>query len=452
MSGKRTFEGPLRVFEEDFRLYLLGLGYSELSVVLRVNLLAHLGRWMAGEGLAPGGLDEAAIERFVAVRQETHVDLARVGDVGRVVDFLRSRSVIPERAAPLIQDFGAVDGLLREWSSYLWLERSLATSTVERYGGLVRPFLESMEHEGVLDPSGFTASDVHLFMGKALSGSSPSTGKYLVTAMRSLLGYLYVTGRLGHPLVGAVLGCCLYRDAGLPRWLPADEVAAMIDSCDLATVGGRRDRAIMAVISRLGLRAGEVSKLTLDDVGWRAGTLRVEGKGGYTDLMPIPTDVGQALMEHLTGAPAPPLGERGLFLRLRAPIRPLTSAGVKSVVRAAATRAGYDAVGSHRLRHTVATATLNAGATLEEVSQLLRHRSLASTTIYAKVDLAHLSLIARPWPVANAGTDTPPKTRAMRPRKINPVPTLTAEQVATLMRIARPWPSSRPASLKEGIK
>lgn len=452
MFGVRFLEGPLSDFEEDFRLHLTGLGYSELSIGLRVRLLSHLSRWMSGEGLVPGELDEAAVERFVAVRQETHVDLAGVSDVERVVEFLRSRSVIPVRTEPLIQAPGAVDGLLYEWGRYLRLERSLLALTVARYGGLIRPFLESMEYGGVLDPSGFTASDIQLFMGKAQPGESLETQKYLVSAMRSLLGYLYVTGRVGHPLVGAVLGHSGYRDAGLPRWLPAGDVAAMIDSCDLATVDGRRNRAILVVISRLGLRAAEVSKLALEDVDWRAGTLRVAGKSGYTDLMPVPDDVGQALLEYLTGAPTRPPEARGLFLRLRAPTGPLSSAGVKHVVRTAARRAGLGPVGSHRLRHTVATATLNAGATLEEVGQLLRHRSLTSTTIYAKVDLAHLSLITRPWPVVNEGTDTPVKPRAMRPRQINPVPRLTTEQVATLIQIARPWPSSRPASLKEGIK
>ncbi|WP_449372892.1 tyrosine-type recombinase/integrase [Arthrobacter psychrolactophilus] len=345
-----------------------------------------------------------------------------------------------------------VDELLLRWATYLRTERSLKESTVMNYCQLVRPFLESMEVGGGLDPSGFTGGDVYVFMGKTLPGFSPVTGNLLVSAMRSLLGYLYVTGQISHRLEGAVLGRARYRNAGLPRWLPVDEVAAMIGSCDLVTVRGRRDRAIMIAISRLGLRAGEVSKLTLDDVDWRSGTLRVVGKGGYMALMPIPIDVGQALMEYLTRAPASPPGERGLFLRLRAPIEPLTSGGITSLVRAAAMRAGYEAVGAHRLRHTVATATLNAGATLEEVSQLLRHRSLTSTTIYAKVDLAHLSLIARPWPVVNSETGTPAATRAMRPRKINPVPVLTAEQVAVLRQVARPWPSISPTSLKGGSK
>lgn len=297
-----------------------------------------------------------------------------------------------------------VDEVLADWSVFLVTERGIKPSTAVSYLWFGRPFLLSLVVDGKFELATVTAADVSDFLRSSLTEFAPSTRTYVLSVMRSLLRFLFVSGRIPRRLDGAVLGSAGHRDAGVPRWLPVSDVALMLAACDVKTVGGSRDVAVLTVISRLGLRAAEVAGLTLDDVDWRAGTLRVAGKGGYFDVMPLPADVGEALMNYLSLAPPRPAGERALFLSLKYPVKALNTPALGQSVCMAGVRAGLGKVGPHRLRHTVATATVNAGASLEEVGQLLRHRWLGSTTIYAKVDISHLALLARPWPKENSAS------------------------------------------------
>jgi site-specific recombinase XerD len=174
-------------------------------------------------------------------------------------------------------------------------------------------------------------------------------------------------------------------------------VAALLASCDPASLGGRRDRAILVLLARLGLRAGEVAGLELDDLDWRAGEISVHGKGSRQERLPLPADVGEALVAYLHGG-RPRAGCRTVFLRLNAPAEGLTVPAVTAVVYRACARAGLPRAGAHRLRHSAASAMLAGGATLTEVGQVLRHARLGTTAIYAKIDQAALRSLARPWP------------------------------------------------------
>jgi site-specific recombinase XerD len=175
-------------------------------------------------------------------------------------------------------------------------------------------------------------------------------------------------------------------------------VSRLLASCDRGTPGGRRDYAILTVLARLGLRAGEVAGLELDDLDWRGGEIIVRGKGNRAERLPLPADVGEAVAGYLrAGRPATAAG-RTVFVRVKAPRRALTKGGVTQVVAAAGRRAGLGPLSAHRLRHTVATELLRAGAPLAEIGQLLRHRSALTTAIYAKVDRDALRTIARAWP------------------------------------------------------
>jgi len=199
-------------------------------------------------------------------------------------------------------------------------------------------------------------------------------------------------------LVGAVPSVAHWRLAGLPRALDADQVRRLLASCDQTSTAGRRDFAILMLLARLGLRRGEVAAIELGDLDWRAGEILVRGKGNRHERLPLPADVGQAVADHLRpGRPKSAEG-RCVFLRLRAPHRALGAGGVGDVVIAAGRRAGLGAIGAHRLRHTAATEMLRAGASLPEIGQVLRHRRVSSTAIYAKVDREALRSLARPWP------------------------------------------------------
>jgi integrase len=222
--------------------------------------------------------------------------------------------------------------------------------------------------------------------------------KMLVTALRSLLVFLHVERLIERPLAQVVPSVALWRLAGLPRGLDAAQVAAIVDSCDRGTVAGRRDLAILLLLVRLGMRRGEVARLRLDDIDWRAGELLVCGKGPRVERLPLPADVGEALVAYLRDGRPINAGTRAVFLRVRAPRGAMTPHGITQVVVSASKRAGLGEITAHRLRHTAASELLRRGAPLFEVGQLLRHRTELTTTIYAKVDRDRLRELARPWP------------------------------------------------------
>lgn len=190
--------------------------------------------------------------------------------------------------------------------------------------------------------------------------------------------------------------------AGLPKALELDQVRRLLSSCDRDTANGRRDFAILTMLVRLGLRAGEVAGLGLDDIDWRAGETVIRGKGRRTEQVPLPADVGEAVAAYLRNGRPPTAEGRSVFVRFKAPHRALSAGGVSQVVAAAGLRAGLGRIHAHRLRHTAATEMLRAGAPLSEIGQLLRHRRLLTTAIYAKVDREALRTIARPWPGGEA--------------------------------------------------
>ncbi|MGZ6588731.1 MAG: site-specific integrase, partial [Solirubrobacteraceae bacterium] len=219
-----------------------------------------------------------------------------------------------------------------------------------------------------------------------------------VGELRSLLRFLFVRGFTSLALGDAVPPVASWRDTRIPRAVPPADVERLIASCDRSTLDGARDAAIVLLLARLGLRSIEVARLELSDLDWRAGELLVRGKGGREDRLPLPDDVGTALAEYLTVRGRREF--RRVFLTLRAPTRPIRPDLVGDVVRRACERAGVAEFTPHRLRHALASEMLAQGASLQEISQVLRHRHLSTTAIYAKVDLERLRQVALPWPGA----------------------------------------------------
>src|SRR5258705_5510601 len=215
--------------------------------------------------------------------------------------------------------------------------------------------------------------------------------------MRSLLRFLHYDGVLPVSLLDAVPKVANHEQ-GLPHFVPPEQVQRLLASCDRDSVAGRRDLAMITVMVRLGLRAGEVAALALDDLDWRYGEITVRGKGPRTARLPLPVDVGQAITEYLQhGRPATAL-DRCVFVRVKAPHQGLSGRGVSWAVRSASQRAGLEPLGSHRLRHTAATAMLHAGASLAEIGQVLRHRRTQTTTVYATVDTYRWRTLDHPSP------------------------------------------------------
>jgi integrase len=221
--------------------------------------------------------------------------------------------------------------------------------------------------------------------------------------LRSILDWLHLTGAVPVSLAGAVPAAAGSRLRGLPKGLDEDQLRRLLSSCDRRRATGRRDYAILLMLARLGLRAGEVAALGLDDIDWRAGEISVRGKGNSSERLPLPADVGAAIAAYLRrGRPVTAQG-RSVFVRVNAPHGPATVQLVTLVVSAAGQRAGLGQIHAHRLRHTAATAMLRAGTPLGEVGQVLRHRSTHTTALYPKVDRAALVVLARPWPGTGTG-------------------------------------------------
>jgi integrase len=246
-----------------------------------------------------------------------------------------------------------------------------------------------------------TAGVVTEFVMAEARHGKVASAKAMTTRLRCFLRFLHVNGLTPISLVGAVPSVAGWRGASLPKALEAVEVARLLKSCDRRTSVGRRDFAILMVLSRLGLRAKEVARLQLGDIDWRLGELAVRGKGNRHDRLPLPVDVGEAIVGWLQRG-RPRCAATEVFVRVRAPQRGLSSEGVSAVVWHACERAGMPRMGAHRLRHTAATQLLQAGGTLAEVGQALRHRSSGEvTSMYAKVDRRSLAALVRRWPGAS---------------------------------------------------
>jgi site-specific recombinase XerD len=391
--------GPLSAFAAGFADELANQGYRPGPARQQVCLLAHLSRWLWGEGLGAADLYASEVERFLHVRRAAgYSDFLSIKAMQPILAFLRGLGVAPMPPPPTSS--GPVETALERYRRYLTVERGLGTATARGYVDAVRPFLQcQLSLDGLaMDLEHLTAADVISFVVRRCPQQGRSVAKLTVTALRSLLGFLRVDGAITQSLAAAVPSVACRRLTGLPKGLDPDQVRRLLASCDSRTPNGRRDVAALTMLVRLGLRAGEVAKLTLDDIDWRAGEIVVHGKANCTERLPLPPDVGTAVAAYLRhGRPASAYG-RTVFVRIKAPHRPLSTCGVTQIVAAAARRAGLGRIHAHRLRHTAATQMLRAGASLPEIGQLLRHRRVLTTAIYAKVDRGRLRTIARPWP------------------------------------------------------
>ncbi|MDO8787681.1 MAG: site-specific integrase [Sulfuritalea sp.] len=288
-----------------------------------------------------------------------------------------------------------------EFRRYLEQERRLAPATVFNYLGYARRFLAEYCRDGEVRLDLLQAEDVVGFVQReAARLHHGKRAKLMTTALRSLLQYARYRGLIKNDLRISVPTVANWSMASLPRALSSDELQCFLASCERESAVGRRNWAILLLLARLGLRAGEVVALALDDLDWAAGELCIRSAGTRADHLPIPQDVGEALADYLCNS-RPACASRRVFVRIRAPHRGFaTSAAISTLVRRALARAGLDPAhkGAHLLRHTVATQMLRQGASLDEIGELLRHRNPQTTMIYAKVDLDLLRPLALPWP------------------------------------------------------
>jgi site-specific recombinase XerD len=395
MAGTRRRPGLLGPQVDGYQRWLVELGYSSATVRNMLKELGQVGCWLAAEGLTAGDLDEVRVEQFRAFRREA--GFRRVPGSRALVPLLRFLREAGQ--TPAAQSSAAsLDELLVRYHRWMTEERGLAVTTVLRYETTARRFLtEQAVRGGQLRTQNLAATDVNAFLLRECARVSAGSAKGRVAELRSLLRFLYL-----QDLTPLRLGCAVpsvggWRLATVPPTTSRDDVQRLLASCDRSTLIGRRDYAMITIISRLGLRSIEVARLQLDDIDWRVGELLIRGKAGRQARLPLPTDVGQALVDYLTGRPTG-TGSRQVFLTEKAPRRPIRADLVGDVVQRACRRAGIQHVGPHRLRHALARELLGRGAGLRAIGQVLRHQDLATTALYAKVDLDRLRQVAQPWP------------------------------------------------------
>jgi site-specific recombinase XerD len=397
MAGTRRKPGALGPHVDGYRSFLLAWGYTPETVRAQLKVVGQLGRWMTARTLTPADLNVAVIDRFLVDRRADHFrQVPHRRGLLLLVDHLVGEGVTPVDEPPTT----ALDALVEDYRQWLFHDRGLSATTVLRYENTARRFLRQHVATGdVAQIADLTGVTVNAFLLAESRRCSVGAAKGRVAELRSLLRFLHVRGRVPLPLGTAIPPVAGWHNTGIPPTLPAEVIGQLLDSCDRSSPTGSRDFAMLMLVARLGLRSIEVARLQLDDVDWRHGEVIVRGKARRRDRLPLPVDVGQAVAAYLADA-RPPISPRGLFVTCRAPRRPIRADLVGDVVERACRRRGIPTVGPHRLRHALATEMLASGVALTDISQVLRHRDLATTAIYAKVDFASLRAVARPWPGA----------------------------------------------------
>ncbi len=385
--------GPLAAYADDFWRYLAGQGYALSSSQDQLRLMAHVSGWLDQQGADAAGLTAERIAGFLVVRRGSHVRLVSGRALAPLLGFLRGLGVAPPEPEPV--PCTTADRLAGAYRRYLAGEVGLAAGTVRLRERVARLFLSGLSEPVEEHLSRLDGAQVAAFVLRECPGRSVSAARTVVSGTRSLR-FLYLEGYLPRRLDAGVPGMAGWSMTALPRAVDPQLAARLIASCDPDTAAGRRDRAIVVLLARLGLRGQEVADLELGDIDWRAGEVVIRGKGHSRDRLPLPADVGEAVAGYLRHA-RPPSASRRLFLSARAPRAPLSASAVRSVVRDACRRAGLPRIGARRLRHMTGT-EMRAGASLAEVGQVLRQRSALVTSNYARVDRTALRTLARPWP------------------------------------------------------
>ena len=398
-SPGRLYVGPLACYVDAFAARLRERGYAAHTVSIKLRVVSGFSRWLERREVLVPALDDKVVARYLAYRQK-RLGRTRHGDpatLRALMHLLREIAMVPAVLPPVDESEAA--HVVRDFGQYLTRERGLSQLTLLETLPIVRRFLDGRFRGQPVLLADLCAPDVTTFVLRNAHTKSPGCAKKMVGALRAFFRFLRLRGDITIDLAGAVPSVAGWRFSTVPKYIGAAEVERVLGSCDRKTPVGQRDYAILLLLARLGLRSGEVTALTLDDIDWEAGELTVRGKRGRRDRMPIPRDVGKAMATYLRRG-RPPQSLRRVFVRITAPRGGLGASAVGCVVRRALARAGLHPPhrGAYLLRHSLATQMLRKGASLTEIGEVLRHRLSDTTAIYAKVDFTALRDLALPWP------------------------------------------------------
>jgi len=396
---RRLHVGPLGPYLDDFAALLSEQGYTRSTVRSKIELVADFSRWLDHRKLGLEELGDAVADKFLKHRRR-HKSLHRghAFTVQVLLGHLRNAGAI---CVPPAEDKKEteVDRIVSGFERYLMKERGLSRATLLNYLPYAERFLCERFGDGAAELEELGPSDISAFILRYAKTQSPGRAKLMVTALRSLFRFLRMSGRIETDLAACVPTVANWRMSTVPKSIRPEEVERLLESCDQTSATGQRNYAILLILARLGLRAGEIVAMTLDDINWEAGELTVRSKGGRQHRLPLPHAVGEALVRYIRDV-RPRCSTRKVFIRMKAPLRGFAgSIAICSIVSRALDHAGLHppCKGAHLLRHSLATRMLCNGGSLTEIGEVLGHRLPNTTEIYAKVDLTALRRIARSW-------------------------------------------------------
>jgi site-specific recombinase XerD len=394
----RPPEGPVASYVIPFAQWLVDRGYGLVSTRNQVLMAAGFSKWLRQKGIELSDIGGDHPGRYLLDRAQR----PKLGDnaaLQHLLVFLRSHNAIAEEIEA-DHNPSPVEQHVLAYEQYLQDARGLSRQTIINYRPVVRDLLNFRLSDGEVSLTQLRAVDVTNFVQKRISRLNMRRAKIMTTALRSFLSYARYCGDITSDLAAAVPIVANWSLSSIPRAIGRDEVARLLASIDRDTPVGCRDYAMILALARLGLRSSELVSLELDDIDWVAGKIRVRGKNGQRNDLPLPADVGEAVADYLRKS-RPRNANRRVFLRDKAPIRGFKGpSGLGSIIRRSLRRAGIDSPtkGTHQFRHSLASEMLRGGASLGEIGQVLGHRHVQTTAIYAKVDLDALRTLALPWP------------------------------------------------------
>ncbi len=395
---RRMHGGPLGAYIDDYAAELRAEGYAQQSAELQIRLVADFSQWLAKRRISATQITTAHFQPYLRFRARYRPpQRGAPAALKRLLNLLLRQGVIAE---PSLAPSTPAELLGDEFCLYLRQERALTSATLIAYRPFVGEFLTGRFGTGPVNLASLSAADVIGFVQRRAASIHSKQVQLLTTALRSFLRFAHYRGNVHTDLAACVPSVANWSQSNIPKAFPSGQVKRVLAACNRRTAVGRRDYAILLLLVRRGLRAGEIRPLTLEDLDWQAGLITVRGKGGHDSPMPLPPEVGEAIAGYLRKG-RPPTASRCLFLRARAPVQSFQgSQAIDSVVRHALARAGIDSPrkGAHQFRHGLACQMLRQGASLAEIGEVLRHRSPQTTAIYAKVDLPALRSLALPWP------------------------------------------------------
>ena len=392
-------QGPLDGIIPTYEDFLSQQGFSKISACQQLRFLADMNRWLHQKRLSISDLTAHTIQRYLRLRHRRlrpRRDDAAI--LNRLLHLLHTHDLLPIKDTRLPDDpHQYIDN---DFDRYLAEERGLCLATRINYRPFIQKFLTAQFGNKPARLAELNANDVIRFIRKQTLHLHPKHAGLMVSALRSFFRFLHHRGDITIDLAACVPPIANWKFSALPKFIQPDQIQRVLNHCDRQTAKGRRDFAILLLLARLGLRACEIVGLTLDDIHWQAGKISIQGKAKRPAMLPLPPDVGRAIAAYLKND-RPACSTRRLFICLRAPHRGFAnSIAISTIVARSLKKAGIDCphTGAHLFRHSLATQMLRQGATLSDIALLLRHRSLNTTTIYAKVDLTALHALAQPWP------------------------------------------------------